>query len=116
VSNNFLYYFKGSLRSPRGPACRRADAPVSAPLRPGRRPAREDEPEEKARRGWGGRLHGFRQPPWGEPRRSGAHFGLLRAGEVLPESRQAYEPLIPRPKPAPAQTRSADLRASTIAK
>ena len=47
VSNDFLYYFKGSLRSPRGPARRRADAPVSAPLRPGRRPARGREPQEE---------------------------------------------------------------------
>ena len=28
-----------------------------------------------------GRLHGFKQPPWGEPLRSGAHIGLLRAGQ-----------------------------------
>ena len=31
-------------------------------------------------RQWGGRLHGFRQPLWGEPRRSWPRFGLLRAG------------------------------------
>ena len=63
----------------RSPAHRRADVPVFAPLRPGRRSARGREPQERRRRG-GGRLHDFRQPPWGEPRRSGAHFGLLRAG------------------------------------
>lgn len=36
-----------------------------------------------------GRLHGFRQPPWGEPLRSGATLGPLRAGGVLPETRSA---------------------------
>jgi hypothetical protein len=66
----------GSLRSPRaGPAPGRAGAPVSAPLQRGRRPCRAlgDQPpeaREEVHRGWGGRLHGFRQPLWREPRRS----------------------------------------------
>ncbi len=65
----------GSLRSPRaarppaGPAL--LSPPRSSPA--GARTAHSDQPpdlKEGARCGWGGRLHGFRQPLWGEPLRS----------------------------------------------
>jgi hypothetical protein len=59
----------------RGPAPGRACALVSAPLQPGRRPCRAQsmrllDATEEVRRGWGGRLHGFTEPLWREPRRS----------------------------------------------
>lgn len=54
-----------------------------APLRPGRRPHAERRrvAEGKTRCGWGGRLHGFTQPPWCESRRSWGQIGQLRAGD-----------------------------------
>ncbi|GGO56599.1 hypothetical protein GCM10012287_50560 [Streptomyces daqingensis] len=84
MSDNFLYYFKGSLRSPRGPARRRADAPVSAPLRPGHRPAREDEPEEEGYIAAGAvGSKALATCPVRDPRRArpGGHSDTLRAGD-----------------------------------
>lgn len=59
----------------RGPAPGRACAPASVPLQPGRRPCRAQsmqppDAREGVRRGWGGRLRGFTEPRWREPRRS----------------------------------------------
>lgn len=59
----------------RGPAPGRACAPAFVPLQPGRLPCRAPsmqppDAREGVRRGWGGRLHGFTEPLWREPRRS----------------------------------------------
>ncbi|WP_181765336.1 GNAT family N-acetyltransferase [Streptomyces albidus (ex Kaewkla and Franco 2022)] len=87
-----------------GSAARLGPRTCLRPARPGR-PRRRSGREERDLAG-AGRLHGFRQPPWGEPPRSGAHFGYCGQARRLPESRKAYEPLISRPKAAPPIQRS----------
>ncbi len=52
-----------------GAAHRRPPAPTRG-RRPGRGRGERTILRSEPRRGWGGRLHGFRQPLWGEPLRS----------------------------------------------
>jgi hypothetical protein len=57
-----------------------------------------------------GRLHGFRQPPWGRASKIMAPTSCF-TGQVhrLPDSPSAYGAMISRPMAAPAQSRSTDL-------
>ncbi|MFE5842250.1 GntR family transcriptional regulator [Streptomyces niveus] len=71
-----------SPASPPGPT-----APVSAPLRSEPRLRRSRDESERhrwaeTRYGWGGWLHGFRQPLWGEPLRSWPQRRALTGGST----------------------------------
>jgi hypothetical protein len=80
---NFLYWFKARARRGRAPPLRRGLPPVCAPAGRARRRARGCGHEMgDTLLGWGGRLHGFRQPLWGEPLRSWPQRRALRAGPL----------------------------------
>jgi hypothetical protein len=98
-----------SARRARVPAPRRADAPVSAPLRPGaRRPAARQRQNGRdwVRCGWGGRLRSFTHLPGQGPASSKARgpIGRIHRAGLRParSAEQAYGPL-PMPDPSPGR-------------
>ncbi|GAA2457340.1 hypothetical protein GCM10010405_46770 [Streptomyces macrosporus] len=121
LSNNLLYGFKAArCRSPRaarlpaGPAL--LSPPRSGPASAGRAATASTLVADRAP-SWLGPVgsDGFRQPPWGEPRRSGPTSGTCGQARSQPDPRASVRAPISRPKAAPAQSRSTNLVTSASA-